>query len=265
VQFNDTPWVEVSADGVAADNTAIIRCTGTDLGLTHRTYAGEHVAFYLPSVIEGVDLGRITSDFQVVRALDLAYRAEQILVGTTPFRGGVQWMVVDVTDDPVTVPCGISGNPLRLGWEVGKPIHNSCYILSLPGSRVPHWGVMFHEMGHNFSAMSFFSFFQFFSVPSHFSGTCVEAFATLTGFWAWHSLSESASTLGPLPRESIDAAYAELERTYRGALANYQRAGATHAGRRSGLTFSARSCPRMSRSRARSTPRPSRRHGSSRR
>jgi len=44
----------------------VIRVTGDNLGVTHETYAGSRVTFYLPPTIEGVDLDAITRDFQVV-------------------------------------------------------------------------------------------------------------------------------------------------------------------------------------------------------
>jgi len=203
-------YVEARADGVPADNAAVVRITATDLDLYHETYAGSHIAFYVTPQIEGVDLDEITNSFQMVAATDLAYEAEQAATGTAPFRSGTQYLVLEVTDDANTAICGISGNPIRLGWQFGKPVHNSCYIINWP-PRVPQWGVIFHEMGHNFTSASR-GFGQFCSTGGPQDWVYNEALATLAGLWAWRSMERCPSTLGK-------TTVADLERDYQGARA----------------------------------------------
>ena len=96
-----TPYIEAWGDGVMAYNSAVIRVTHVDLGLTWQMYPAPHVSFYLVPLIEGVDLDAITRDYEVVAATERAY-AEQSLIGTVPDLGTHQYLVLDVTNDPVT-------------------------------------------------------------------------------------------------------------------------------------------------------------------
>ncbi|MBU0639533.1 MAG: Ig-like domain-containing protein [Planctomycetes bacterium] len=228
VQFQDTPYVQVWADGVAADNSAIIRVTNTDLGVAHETYAGANISFYIVPVIEGVNLAQITADFQVVTATDLAYAAQAELMDATPFQGGRHYFVLDVADDPVTVPCGISGNPVRLGWLYGEPMHNSCYIVNDPQHRVPQWGVFFHEMGHNFTWRSW-GFAQFCSASETYGWMYSEAFASMAGAWSWYRLTRCAPEIDPANVESIAEHFPNIDPSGRVALHEYQAAGANYS------------------------------------
>ncbi|GMU23751.1 MAG: hypothetical protein AMXMBFR13_38290 [Phycisphaerae bacterium] len=229
VQFNDTPAVEVRADGIAADSVAIIRVTGSDLELTHQSFAGRDVSFYLPPIIEGVDLAGIMTQYQVVQATDQAYAAQRRLTGVAPFNGGLQHLVLDITNDPATVPCGISGNPIRLGWEFGKPVHNSCFIINAPEARTPQWGVFFHEMGHNFTWPAW-SFGEFCSAPSSQNGTYSEGLATLCGLWSHEQLMSCPAGLRPEVTMEIDGRFAGDRAYFLESLAEYQDAGAHYAG-----------------------------------
>ncbi|MBU0616895.1 MAG: hypothetical protein KKI02_04190, partial [Planctomycetes bacterium] len=165
---------------------------------------------------------------QVVAATDLAYAAQQAAMGATPFRGGMQYLVLDVSDNPAQTPCGISGNPIRLGWVYGQPGYNNCYIVGLPDDGVPRWGVMFHEIGHNFNWASV-SFGQF--VAAYWPrGFCYnEGLATLCGMWSHRALMACGPGLGQLARDSIDADYASSGDYHRKCLADYQTAGADYA------------------------------------
>lgn len=228
IRFEDTPVVEVSADGLAADNVAVIRVTDDNLGVTHETYAGSRVTFYLPPTIEGVDLDAITRDFQVVEATDLAYAAQHDLMGAFQFRGGTQFFALDVASDPVTTPCGISGNPVRLGWLFGQAIHNSCYIVNVPEHRVPQWGVIFHEMGHNFTWASW-GFGQFCTASDANGWKYSEALASMAGAWSWYRLDRcSAAQLRDDVIDGIAEPFPNIDPARRTALADYQSAGASY-------------------------------------
>ncbi|MFH1109226.1 MAG: hypothetical protein V1790_08540 [Planctomycetota bacterium] len=228
IRFEDTPVVEVSADGLTADNVAVIRVTDDNLGVTHETYAGSRVTFYLPPTIEGVDLDAITRDFQVVEATDLAYAAQHDLMGAFQFRGGTQFFALDVASDPITTPCGISGNPVRLGWLFGQPVHNSCYIINVPEHRVPQWGVIFHEMGHNFTWASW-GFGQFCMASDTNGWKYSEALATMAGAWSWYRLDRcSAAQLRDDVIDGIAEQFPDIDPARRTALADYQSAGANY-------------------------------------
>jgi hypothetical protein len=149
--FGSTPYISAEADGIPANNAAVVRVTQTTLGLTLDAFAAEHLTFYVPrQPISGFDYEQIFRDWDVVRIADIAYELEHEATGIYPFQGDMQFLVNDPghgADE--TVPCGLSGNPVRLGTDVDKPVHNSCMIVAY-GSGTPQWGVFFHEIGHNF-------------------------------------------------------------------------------------------------------------------
>ena len=227
-QFWDTPVVEVRADGVLADNNGIIRVTSAHLAIVHQTYAGADVAFYLPPTIEGVNLDQLVADFQVVPVTDLVYAAQQELMDTAPFQGGRHYFVLDVTDDPATAPCGLSGNPVRLGWLYGVTPHNTCYIVNDPQHRVPQWGVFFHEMGHNFTWRSW-GFGQFCMASDNNGWKYSEALASMAGAWSWYRLSRCPSAIDPANVASIAEHFPNIDPAGRGALRDYLAAGADYA------------------------------------
>jgi hypothetical protein len=149
--FWETPYVTAWANGIKANNAAVIRVTNDSLGLTLDGFWGKHLAFYVPRQrIQGFDYQKIFRDWDIVRITDLVYELEYEATGTTPFNGDIQFLVNDPGHGADgTVPCGLAGNPIRLGTDVDKPIHDSCMIVAY-GSGSPQWGVYFHEMGHNF-------------------------------------------------------------------------------------------------------------------
>jgi len=228
VEFWQTPYIDVYAEGVKSDNAAVVRSTATDLGVIHSYYAGRRVSFYLPDVIDGVDLGQLTADFQIVEATDHAYDAQQIATGLAPFGGGTHYFVLDVSDDPNTVPCGLAGNPVRLGWDFGVPVHNTCYIVNDPANRVPQWFVIFHEMGHNFTLASR-SFSEFAAADPAHDWVYVEGLASLAAMWSWASIIECGSGLEPTSLESLDSEFSNIKVAFADALAAYQSAGADYA------------------------------------
>lgn len=219
-------WVDVSADGMVADNRALIRCTNTDLGVQHQAFRGNQIAFYAPALIQGFDLATITADCDLVAATDLAYRAQRDLIGVRPYRGGLHYFVLDVTNDPNTAVCGLAGtNPIRLGWLFRSPDPASCYIVADPVRPVPQWGVIFHELGHNFILASG-SLYQYITAPgTSLNFTYSEGLATLCGMWTRHCLSECPSAVGPLARQSLEADFGNARAVYQQKLVAYKSAG----------------------------------------
>ena len=120
VQFNDSPFVSVRADGVLSDNASLIRVTSTDLGIEHQMYEADDLSLYLPAEIEGIDLDQITTDFQVLEGTSMAYAAQQMGIGIVAADAGRQYYVLDVTDDPATVPCGHQRQSYTTGLGVRR-------------------------------------------------------------------------------------------------------------------------------------------------
>jgi hypothetical protein len=220
-----TPYIEVWADGVMADNSAVIRVNALDVGVVNRTHEAAHVAFVLPDVIEEVDLAALTAQYEVVEATDLAYAAQAIGLGTVPTNGGTEYFVLDVAVDPATSVCGASGNPIRLGWTWGLPANNSCYIINDPANRMPQWFVLWHEMGHNFTAACN-SFNMFLWTPSGTHNSAYgEGLASLAALWSWRMTMDSYSGLGPLAHANIDDHFCGQWDRFRSALTDYCAAG----------------------------------------
>jgi len=223
----DTAYIDVTADGVPASNSALVRSTSTNLGVTHHMYAASHISFCLPMWIESVNLDALTTGYDVVAATDFAYEAQIAGAGTLPFGGGRQFFVLDVTDNPATVPCGMSGNPMRLGWQFGKLEHNSCYIVNAPGNQVPQWFVIWHELGHNFNGPSW-SFWNFAVIGSPYDGTYCEGFASLCALWSWHSALRCWSGLNDMGLINLAQEFGGTEQRFSEALTHYESNGANY-------------------------------------
>jgi len=222
------PYVLAWADGVMADNAAVVRVTPTDLGLIHQTYAGVNVAYYLPPVIEGVDLASIIAQYQIVEATDRAYNAQYPGLGDAYVGEGLLYLVLDVGDGPGTAPCGASGNPIRLGWEFNKPAHNSCFIINDPADRRPQWFVIFHEIGHDFTgSCNAFNMFLWTPSPGH-NTAYSEGLASLAAMWAWQNITACPGSLRQPTVADINAHFRGVTSGWRQALADYRAGGADY-------------------------------------
>ncbi|MEM3449519.1 MAG: hypothetical protein QXP38_11730 [Nitrososphaerota archaeon] len=193
--FGSTPYIIAKADNVWAENAAVIRVTQKSLGLTLDPFWGENIAFYVPREhISGFDYQKIFREREVVRITDLAYELQYEATGVLPFNGGIQFLVNDPGHgSDGTVPCGLAGNPIRLGTDVDKPIHNSCMIVAFH-SGSPQWGVFFHEMGHNFLGEGI-RIYQFMRSGHKNDWVYSEGLATALGMYVVKMLEERSSTL----------------------------------------------------------------------
>ena len=228
VEFDDTPYMSLAADGVASVNATVVRGTTADLGVDHRSYPSDHISYYLPATIEGVDLDQITRSYDVGLATEVAYRLQRAAMGGTPFGGGRQYLVLDVSDDGDTVPCGLSGNPVRLGWEHGEPLHNSCYIVNDPANRVPHFFVIFHEVGHNFTWASG-AFGTLVNAAPDVGFVYSEGCASLAAMWSGWGIEACAGVVNAAGTAEVGVQFDSLRTYFLSELATYQAAGASYA------------------------------------
>jgi len=192
--FSETPYISAKADGIQATNYAVIRVTNDDLGITLDPLSGKHITFYVPrQPIQGFDYQKIFEDYDVVRITDIAYELESEATGVVPFEGGMLFLVNDPGHgSDGTVPCGLSGNPIRLGTDVDKPYDNSCMIVA-EGNGWPQWGVFFHEMGHDFTGEGVRINQFLFGGSSHSTFVYAEGFATALGIYVAKMIEERVS------------------------------------------------------------------------
>ena len=192
--FGETPYINATVDGVQANNAAVVRVTADNLGITLFPLEEPNIVFYIPEQIGSFNYRQIFSDFDAARITDIAYQLEEELSGLRPFNGDFQFLVNDPGHGADgTVPCGLSGNPVRLGTDVDKPVHNSCMIVAYPPA-TPQWGVFFHEMGHNFTWASMrFGEFASGSNVGNSDITYSEGLATAEGMYAAQRMKERAT------------------------------------------------------------------------
>jgi PKD repeat protein len=186
--FWESPYIDAQLDGHPANNAAFVRVTTSTLGLTMRSYSGEYTAFQAADRVGPHPYAQLLGNLQAVSVTDAAYRLEQWLTGVTPSNGDVQFLIMDPGyDNDGTVPCGLSGNPVRLG--VGVDDYRSCF----GGDDSLQWGVMYHEVGHNFMVQR--SFWDLVSgLPN--SVDYSEGMATMLGVYAIDTMVRNPDQYG---------------------------------------------------------------------
>ncbi len=185
----ETAYISVAVDGVTSLNVTLARVTRSNLSVSWDSYdlfQGQNVAFYMPREAAGIAFGEVMRNFDVAGATDVAYLLEKELTGLTPFHGMMQIFVGEPGESEELRVCGISGNPIRLGYNVNKP--PNC-IREPEGN--PHWGVIWHEMGHNFTFTSV-RFGQLCQGSSFYS----EALATLVMMYAEYRITSDTGHFG---------------------------------------------------------------------
>ncbi len=151
------------------------------------------MVFYLPrQSIGDYNYTRIASSYQVIRLVDLGYELENEATAAPPFDGDMQFLVTDPGSDS-TVPCGLSGNPVRFGVRLDKTVNNSCFIVAWQTGN-PQWGVYFHEIGHNHLALGT-KINQFWGVAAPTGNTIfAEGLATALAMYAAKMIETRASS-----------------------------------------------------------------------
>lgn len=225
-----TPYIEVQVDGEWADNAAVVRVNPFDPGVVHERLQGARVNFYLPPLVEGVDLAAVTAGYEVVAATDLAWAAQEQALGRSDnHAAGTDWLVLDLAAEPQTSVCGASGNPIRLGWTLGMGEHNSCYIINDPARRRPQWFVLWHELGHNFTTTCN-AFNMFLWTPSGDHNTTYgEGLASLAAMYAWKSLMAAPGQVSAFALADIDGNFRDNCGAWSEALAQYRAGGRDYA------------------------------------
>ncbi len=187
VSFGDSPYFDAHLDDRSGDNAAFTRVTTNTLGLTVHQYDGTFTSLRVADQVGPYPFASLMTTLQAVTVSDDVYRLQQRLTGVTPFRGDTQYFVMDPGYEDGTVPCGISGNPVRLGIAVDSL--NSC----VGGTDWLHWGVMYHEMGHNFMIQEPFSNLVL-GMPDE--GTYMEGMASMLAIHAMDTMLDNPGAYG---------------------------------------------------------------------
>ena len=192
VEFSDSPFIEAELDGRRARNRCFVRVTTDSLELEMQEFEGEHVTFRLPPNVGPYPYSKLMDELQVVEVFDALYRLQLYMTGSTEHGMGRQFFVVDPgIDADGTVPCGRSGNPVRLG--VGVDNLRSCFGVE---DRI-QWGIIGHEFGHNI--LSHAMFFEFFFHDLTNSPSFVEGLATTVSVYSFEAIIAEPERFGISP------------------------------------------------------------------
>lgn len=176
-------------DGVHSANNCLVKVLDRGFSMpAPRAFAGKYVTFWLPpdfSIIPSKEtLAQMMEKYDGIGTADAVYQLQEELTGCLPSRGGRQHITAVGGEDEASRVCGVSGNPFLIGLNLADPARN-CIQLHPNGE--PHFGVWFHEMGHN-ATLASRSFNEALGpglgldLPS--SITFVEGLATLAGLYA---------------------------------------------------------------------------------
>jgi hypothetical protein len=216
-------WVYASINGVAVNSASVVRVLSTSYVLPYSVVTGANTALYYPTSVQGEVLSGYVAQFQLPTANDYAYSIQSLLMGGAPFGGAKQIFEVDMGETEQQRVCGISGNPIRIGWNiVGQPWQN-CFLWdsAYQEPKAPRWSIFYHEMAHNFTLQSR-TFSQGLGVFAYIDGL-----ATMLGYSTLDSLDRNPSTypFSPTARASIQTALAK-DFNYHGPYQSWLSAGA---------------------------------------
>ena len=218
--FWDSPYITARIDGHEGNNASFTRVTASSLGVALQLWQGEFTAFWVPDEIGIIPVAELMTNLQAVQVTDHAYRLESWLTGTRSAEGDVQYLALDPGPNDGTSPCGLSGNPLRLGFNVDTG--DNCF----GGADWLHWGIFYHEMAHNFlNQPAFQDWVSGLADP----GDYVEGLATTLAMYAIDTMVKSPgdyefdpATVNNLSRDSIFLTPAFIRTVHFSKLAAYE-------------------------------------------
>lgn len=230
----DTILLGVVEDGQWADSLTNVLLSKEDWGLNFSTgatlayvmsdyamFEGDYVVFYAPQQFGDAHFAGFIAKYYLAEATDVAYLLMRELTGTTPFRGAKQLVVVEPWRGEAV--CGISGNPVRIGFSMmPTPYIESC-LIRRPYFQ-PNWGVLWHELGHSFTYYGSEQFLALYSGNGE-GFNYSEGLATLLALNAAHRILEEPGHFG-LPTIAVESmkengVYYE-EPLFRNRLAEYE-------------------------------------------
>jgi len=192
--------VGASVNGVPVSNRTVIRVLSTNYRIPYRWVVGNHVAWYFPEEIKGENLSRFVEQYEILRASEIAYEIQSRLLNLQPFNGALQIFEVEIQEEGKFCICGVAGmNPIRLGWTITGNEWKNCFLVPYISPRAPHWGVFFHELGHNFLLAS-----ENFHKTLGKAWVYLEAIATAMGLTTMRFLLSGPYSLGAAAVSSME-------------------------------------------------------------
>jgi len=143
-------YISGEFDGSHTTNRCAVRVLNKSAPLLKEQEArGSYVSFWYPLISKtpipaGCRFEQMVREYDYIHSLDVAYLRMMELTGSQSAEGGMQFISAVCEDDTYKL-CGGSGNPVGLGFNPWKP-SSSAQL----DNGVPHWGVVLHEIGHDF-------------------------------------------------------------------------------------------------------------------
>lgn len=140
-------WILASVSGMQVDNAAVVRVLSADPEALFAEHPMLRSVVWSPTEVEGEDLETHVLAHQIPQVVEYVYAHQRNLMGTDPF--GTQVLGVDFGESESGRVCGISGNPVRLGWNLNGSEWSNCFLVPFVPPRSPQWFIFHHEIGHN--------------------------------------------------------------------------------------------------------------------
>jgi hypothetical protein len=144
-------WISAAVDGRGVQNSTVARVLSKDYGIDFVERVGVDSVIFSPLEIDGENIDQYVDKYEMLTVVDYAFEIQLELIHTTPFEGARQIYEVDFGESETSRVCGISGNPVRLGWNLNGNEWTNCFLVPFFPPRSPQWFVITHELGHNTS------------------------------------------------------------------------------------------------------------------
>ena len=144
-------WVSATINGQTVANACIVRVLSINYNITFIEETRANTKLYYPDSIKGENISAYVAQYEIPAVIEYFYTIQQELMGLQPSNGCKQIIEVDFGETEQQRVCGISGNPLRLGWNIAGNIWQNCFLVPFFPPRSPQWFIFAHEMGHNFT------------------------------------------------------------------------------------------------------------------
>lgn len=143
--------ITATIEGQPAANSVTVRVLTTRYDFAFGWITTEHTALYYPVRVKGENIESYVMKFEIPRINELAYTVQHSIIRTIPYDSARQIFAIEFGEGDENSPCGLAGNPIRLGWNITGGEWSNCFLVPFLPPRSPQWTVFYHELGHNFT------------------------------------------------------------------------------------------------------------------